>query len=65
LRGQSKKIFKVTKNGPVRLLKGKQTIQVITSGGRKLGSDIDFVSSCLGHVLAFIGINDLTIINGS
>ena len=62
---RAKETFKYTKNGPVGLLKGKQAIMVIASGGTKLGSDIDFVSSCLLHVLAFIGINDLTIINGS
>jgi FMN-dependent NADH-azoreductase len=62
---RAKETFKYTENGPVGLLTGKQAILVITSGGTKLGSDIDFVSSYLRHVLAFIGINDLTIIDGS
>jgi FMN-dependent NADH-azoreductase len=60
---RTKETLKYTENGPIGLLKGKQAILLITSGGTKLGSDIDFALSYLRHVLAFIGINDLTIID--
>lgn len=62
---RAKETFKHTKNGPVGLLRNKQAILVITSDRTKHGSDIDFVSSYLCYLLAFIGINDLTIIDES
>ncbi len=62
---RAKETFKYTENDPVGLLENKQAIIIITSGGTKLGSDIDFVSNYLRHVFAFIGIEDLTITDGS
>ncbi len=61
---RAKETFKYTESGPVGLLENKQAI-IITSGGTKLSSDIDFVSNYLRHVFAFISIEDLTITDGS
>lgn len=57
--------FKYTENGPVGLLENKKAYIVITSGGTKLHSEIDFVTPWLRHVLGFIGIDDVTIIDAS
>jgi FMN-dependent NADH-azoreductase len=54
--------FKYTPNGPVGLLSGKRAIIVIASGGTPVGSDIDFASGYLKHIMGFIGITDVTII---
>lgn len=57
--------FKYTENGPVGLMAGKRAFIVMASGGTKLGSDIDFATPYLLHVLKFIGITDVTFIDGS
>ncbi|WP_291841710.1 NAD(P)H-dependent oxidoreductase [Maricaulis sp.] len=54
--------FKYTENGPVGLLTGKRAIIVAASGGTKAGSEIDFATTYLKHVLGFIGIHDVQII---
>lgn len=57
--------FKYTEQGPVGLLEGKKAYLVIASGGTPLGSDWDFTSGYLKHVLGFIGITDVTLIDAS
>ena len=54
--------FKYTPSGPVGLLSGKRAIIVIASGGTPVGSDIDYASGYLKHIMGFIGITDVTII---
>ena len=54
--------FRYTENGPVGLLSGKRAIVAVSSGGTKLGSDIDFATGYLAHVLGFIGISDVTFV---
>ncbi|UWR22865.1 FMN-dependent NADH-azoreductase [Sulfitobacter sp. S190] len=54
--------FKYTPDGPVGLLQGKRAIIVLASGGTKVGSDIDFASGYLRHIMGFIGITDVEII---
>lgn len=54
--------FKYTPDGPVGLLSGKRAIIVIASGGTPIGSDIDYASGYLKHIMGFIGITDVTII---
>ena len=54
--------FRYTPNGPEGLLKGKRAIIAMASGGTAAGSDIDFASGYLRHVLGFIGITDVTLI---
>ena len=54
--------FKYSPDGPVGLLSGKRAIIVIASGGTPVGSDIDYASGYLKHIMGFIGIHDVTII---
>lgn len=51
--------FKYTEAGPQGLLTGKRAIVAITSGGTQVGSEIDFASGYLRHVLGFVGITDV------
>ncbi|NRB38055.1 MAG: NAD(P)H-dependent oxidoreductase [Pseudomonadales bacterium] len=62
---RAKLTFRYTENGPVGLLENKKAYVIITSGGTQLGSEIDFVSDYIHHVLGFIGIKDVTIIDSS
>ncbi len=54
--------FKYTENGPQGLLQGKRAILVLASGGTKVGSDIDFASGYLQHIMGFIGITEVEIV---
>jgi FMN-dependent NADH-azoreductase len=54
--------FRYTENGPQGLLSGKKAYVVLASGGTPIGSDIDFASGYLRHVLGFLGIEDVTLI---
>ncbi len=51
--------FKYSEAGPQGLLAGKRAIVAITSGGTQVGSEIDFASGYLRHVLGFVGITDV------
>lgn len=62
---RARETFRYSENGPVGLLEGKRAFVIITSGGTELGSDIDFVSAWMKHVLGFIGITDVTMIDSS
>jgi len=55
--------FNYTSEGPVGLLTGKKAYVVIASGGTQIGSEIDFASGYLRHVLGFIGIHDVSLIS--
>ncbi len=57
--------FRYTENGPQGLLKGKKAYLVVASGGVPLGSEVDFASSYLRHVLGFLGIDDVTLVNAN
>lgn len=57
-----RKTFKYTENGPVGLLEGKKAYVVIASGGTQSGSEIDFATPYVRHVLGFVGIHDVSII---
>lgn len=57
--------FKYTENGPVGLLEGKKAIIVTASGGTEIGSEIDFATGYLRHVLGFIGIKDVSVVPAS
>lgn len=56
------KTFQYTEAGPEGLLKGKRAIVVIASGGTEAGSDIDYASRYLQHMLGFIGITDIELV---
>ncbi|MFK7869652.1 MAG: FMN-dependent NADH-azoreductase [Roseobacter sp.] len=54
--------FKYTQTGPVGLLTGKRAIIALSTGGTPVGSEIDFASGYLRHIMGFIGITDVEII---
>ncbi|MDW3183252.1 FMN-dependent NADH-azoreductase [Roseobacter sp.] len=54
--------FKYTENGPVGLLEGKRAIIALATGGTEVGSDIDFASGYMRHIMGFIGITDVEIV---
>lgn len=51
--------FRYTEAGPEGLLPGKRAIVAYASDGTKLGSEIDFASGYLRHILGFFGIADV------
>lgn len=51
--------FQYTADGPQGLLDGKRVIINFVSGGTELGSEIDFASGYLRHMLGFLGITDV------
>jgi len=57
--------FQYTAQGAEGLLKNKKVYIVMASGGVPIGSEMDFVSPYLKHVLSFIGINDVSIIDAN
>ncbi|MEX2366198.1 MAG: NAD(P)H-dependent oxidoreductase, partial [Pseudohongiellaceae bacterium] len=50
--------FKYTENGPSGLLEVKKAYLVVASGGTPIGSEIDFASSYLQHIMKFIGVSE-------
>ncbi|MCF6234646.1 MAG: NAD(P)H-dependent oxidoreductase [Rhodobacteraceae bacterium] len=54
--------FHYTDTGPKGLLTGKRAIIAIASGGTTVGSDADFASGYVRHILGFIGITDVTFV---
>ncbi|QBF29969.1 FMN-dependent NADH-azoreductase [Thalassococcus sp. S3] len=57
------KTFRYSENGPEGLLSGKRAIIAIASGGTEVGSEADFASDYLRHIMGFIGITDVEIIS--
>ncbi len=62
---RSKLTFRYGDNGPIGLVENKKAYIIIASGGTKLGTEIDFISDYLRHILGFIGITDVTFIDSS
>ncbi|WP_424976277.1 FMN-dependent NADH-azoreductase [Dinoroseobacter sp. S124A] len=54
--------FQYTAEGPKGLLEGKRAILAIASGGTEVGSQIDFATEYMKHVLGFIGIHEVEIV---
>ncbi|MBU1191382.1 MAG: NAD(P)H-dependent oxidoreductase [Gammaproteobacteria bacterium] len=54
--------FRYTDSGPEGLLKNKRAYLLIASGGVKAGSEMDFATQYMRHVLGFLGITDVTVI---
>lgn len=57
--------FRYTEKGPVGLLENKKVIIVMASGGVPIGSDLDMASPYLKHVLGFLGITDIVVLDAS
>ena len=54
--------FSYTAEGPQGLLEGKRAILTVASGGTEIGSEIDFATRHLTHVLGFLGITDVELV---
>lgn len=54
--------FRYTENGPEGLLKNKRAYLLVASGGVRAGSETDFATRYMRHVLGFLGITDVTVI---
>ncbi len=54
--------FNYGEAGPEGLVKGKRAIIVHSSAGTPIGSEIEFASGYMRHILGFIGITDITMI---
>ncbi|GGH37111.1 FMN-dependent NADH-azoreductase [Cribrihabitans marinus] len=54
--------FRYTEQGPVGLLTGKRAILAVASGGTQVGSEIDFATTYMRHILGFVGITDVQIV---
>ena len=59
---RARRTYRYTEAGPEGLLKGKRANIVFSSGGVPLGSEDDFASGYLKHILGFVGITDVTVI---
>jgi FMN-dependent NADH-azoreductase len=59
---RARRTFRYSEAGPEGLLKGKKAFLVVASGGVPVGSDYDFATGYLRHVLGFVGITDVQII---
>lgn len=54
--------FRYTENGPEGLLTGKRAILAMASGGTQAGSEADFATGYMRHIMGFIGIKDVTLV---
>ncbi len=59
---RARRTFRYSDAGPVGLLEGKKAYVLVASGGTEVGSEIDFVSGYLRHILGFLGIRDVELI---
>jgi len=55
--------FVYENDSPRGLLSNKRASVIVTSGGTLAGKDIDFTTSYIQHILGFIGVDDVTIID--
>lgn len=55
--------FQYTADGPKGLLEGKRAIFAVASGGTEVGTDIDYATGYLRHIMGFIGITDVQIVH--
>ncbi len=56
---RARETFAYTDDGPRGLLPDRPVTIVLTSGGTRVGGELDFVTPWLRHVLGFIGLHDL------
>ena len=62
---RAKRTFRYTANGPEGLIQGKTAWLVIASGGTEIDSNIDFATPYMRHVLGFVGITDVRVIDAA
>jgi FMN-dependent NADH-azoreductase len=54
--------FQYSETGPRGLLEGKRAFVAVASGGVEAGSEVDFATTYVRHLLGFIGITDVTFV---
>lgn len=54
--------FRYGPDGPAGLLEGKRATVLVASGGTRVGSEIDFATPWIRHVLGFMGITEVEIV---
>lgn len=54
--------FQYTDDGPIGLAADRPTYVVVASGGTAIGSEADFATGYLRHLLRFVGITDVHVI---
>ncbi|MFN3613293.1 MAG: FMN-dependent NADH-azoreductase [Rubrimonas sp.] len=59
---RARETFRYTEAGPEGLLKGRKAVIVAASGGVGFGSEADFATGYLRHMLGFMGITDVTVV---
>lgn len=59
---RAKEAFRYTSDGPEGLLIDKKAYVILTSGGTKAGSEIDFAWPYLRHIFGFVGMTDVQLI---
>lgn len=59
---RARETFRYTEAGPEGLLKDKRAILVVASGGTKAGSEIDFATGYMRHILGFVGITQVELV---
>lgn len=59
---RARETFAYSETGPRGLLEGKRAIVSVASGGTAIGSDFDFASGYLKHILGFVGIDDVVFV---
>ena len=62
---RARKTFAYSEDRPKGLMTDKKAIVCFASGGTAFGSDIDFASGYIRHILGFIGITDVTFISAT
>lgn len=62
---RARRTFRYSENGPVGLLRDRPVYLVVASGGTALHSEIDFATPFVQHVLGFLGIRDVHVIDAS
>jgi len=60
---RARKTFRYTENGPEGLLTDKKVYVFVASGGTLVGSDMDFATGYVRHILGFMGLNDIHVIS--
>ncbi|MEM1415897.1 MAG: NAD(P)H-dependent oxidoreductase [Myxococcota bacterium] len=60
---RSRRTFRYTSDGPRGLLADRPVYVVVASGGTRIGSDADFATPYLVHVLGFLGLRDVRVID--
>ena len=60
---RARRTFRYTEAGPEGLLTGKKAYLVVASGGVPGGSAYGFAPGYMRHVLGFVGITDVTVID--